>query len=69
MKNHVINKRHIIEAWISEPEAPKKTGYYDSPGHGWQVVLNLSHDSYARINKSSKQECIEFIDKLKFINV
>jgi hypothetical protein len=77
MKNHVINRDHIVEAWISEPQKEETmfnivTGNVQIcvQAHGWQVVLILAgQNNYTRINKSSEQECIEFIEGLNFINV
>lgn len=70
MKNHVINKDMVIEAFYQEPEeADRDLPFTES--HGFRVVLIISnHQDYPYkivLDKNNEQACIDFIRKLGFI--
>jgi hypothetical protein len=71
MKNHLVNKHKIIEAFYLEPYSPDKDMPFGDD-HGWRIVLITGYqsDGYPNkitIDKKSEKECIDFLDSLGFL--
>jgi hypothetical protein len=74
MKNHVVNKDKILEAFILEPYKSDNDLPFDHPSHGWQVVFVMYYypDGYPAqitINKESEEECVDLINSLGFLKI
>lgn len=70
----VINKDKVIEAFIREPYINSGEQWDMGHTHGWQVILVVGYlaDGYQRdiiIDKESRDECVNLIQKLGFIDV
>ena len=73
MKNHLVNKDKIIEAFYLEPYSPDKDMHFGEK-HDWRIVLIIGYqsDGYPNkitIDKESEKECIDFLDNLGFLKM
>lgn len=73
MKNRVINKDKIIEAFYLEPYEPDSEMPFGEK-HEWRIILICDYlsDRYENkvtIDKHTEQECIDFIDNLGLLKI
>lgn len=69
---HYINPRKIVEAFIEKPVKADEDVPF-SEDHGWRVVIVTENmrqgDSPIKINKDTKQACINFMERMGLIQL